>query len=90
MIYGGGRIIKVLNSCLIAEAAYSGTRSTVSALSMIIENTAEMLLNFVMMIMYKQFQLGSMIGLTCLYIGAIVLVSLMVYNHKNNSEELPE
>jgi len=43
MILGGGRLIKIINSCLIAEAAYSETRTSISALFNMTEQVSEII-----------------------------------------------
>jgi len=43
LILGGSRVVKVLNSCLVAETAFSDMRGTVSAIYNQLEQLSEIL-----------------------------------------------
>lgn len=63
LILGAGRLIFILNACLVAEAAYSNTRGTVSSLFKVIQNCSEIAINLLIMNTYANNELVSMLGI---------------------------
>eukprot|EP00801_Mesodinium_rubrum_P002893 Mrub_02893.p1 GENE.Mrub_02893~~Mrub_02893.p1 ORF type:complete len:518 (-),score=11.04 Mrub_02893:32-1435(-) len=89
LILGSGRLIKILNGCLIAEASYSSTRSTIASIFMVIESGSELNMNAIMILVYDLYPLVSLSALAGWYSFAAVMASFMVAFHWKNSEELP-